>query len=99
MGERASREGISIGYGTASDWRNLQRRSRRGVSLEGLGAERTRDTAVGCRRNGEWHAALGAQVLRLFVRPPMAAGRRTHLRLALHARTIPAQRGTARARG
>ena len=53
--------------------------------------------AVGRRRHRQRHAAVGDEVLRRALRPPLAAGRRAHLRLALQARALPAQRGAARA--
>ena len=52
--------------------------------------------AVGGRGHRERHAALGHEVLRRALRPPLAAGGRAHLRLALPPRTLPAERGAAR---
>ena len=66
--------------------------------MEGLGAERTGDPALGRRGHGQRHAAVGHEVLRRPLRSPLAAGRRAHLRVALPPRALPAQRGAARAR-
>ena len=64
-----------VGDGPPADRRHLQRRPRGAVSLEGLGAERAGDPAVGRRGHGQRHAAVGDEVLRRALRPPLAAGR------------------------
>ena len=87
-----------LGHGPAADRRHLQRRARGAVSLEGLGAERAGDPALGRRGHGQRHAAVGDEVLRRALRPPLAADGRAHLPLALRARALPAQRDAARAR-
>ena len=56
-------------------------------------------TAVGGRGHGKRHAPVGHEVFRRVVRPPLAAGRRAHLRLALRARALSAQRVAARPSG
>ena len=97
VGQRPARQGIPLGDGPSADRRHLQRRPRGAVSLEGLRAERAGDPALGRRGHGQRHASLGDEVLRRAVRPALAAGRRAHLRVALRARALPAQRGAARA--
>ena len=99
VGQRPARQGIPLGDGPAADRRHLQRRPRGAVPLEGLGAERAGDSALGRRGHRQRHAAVGDEVLRRAVRPPVAAGRRAHLRLALPPRALSAERGAARARG
>ena len=59
VGQRPARQGVPIGDGTPSDRRHLQRGCRGALPLEGLGAERSRDSALGGRRHREWHAAMG----------------------------------------
>ena len=74
-----------VGDGPPADRRHLQRRPRGAVSLEGLGAERAGDPAVGRRRHRQRHAAVGHEVLRRALRPPLAADGRAHLPVALRA--------------
>ena len=85
--------------GRRADRRHLQRRRGRAVPLEGLRAERAGDPAVGGRGHGQWHAAVGHEILRRPLRPPLAARRRADLRLAFPSRAVPAQRGACRASG
>ncbi len=53
---------------------------------------------VGGRGDGQRHAAVGDEVLGRALRPPLAAGRRADLSVALRQRTLPAQRSAAGAR-
>ena len=85
--------------GPEADRRDLQRRPRRTVSLEGFGAERAGDPALGGGGHGQRHAPLGHEVLRRPLRSPLAAGRRADLSVALRPRALPAQRSAAGARG
>ena len=96
--QRAARQGAAIGDGTPADRRNLQRRRRGAVPVEGLGAERAGDPVVGRRGHRKRHAPVGHEVLRRALRSPLAAGRRTHLRLALPPRALFAQRVAGGAR-
>ena len=98
VGQRPARQGIPRGDGPAAGRRHLQRRSRGGVSLEGFGAERAGDAAVGRRGHRQRHAAVVHEVLGHALRSPLAAGGRADLRLARAARALPAQRAAARAR-
>ena len=94
--QRPARQGAPLGHGPASDRRHLQRRRRGAVPLEGLRPERAGDQVVGRRGHRQRDASMGDEVLRRPVRPALASGRRTHLRLALQERTVSAQRGAAR---
>ena len=96
--ERPARQGVPLGHGPPADRRHLQRRARRAVPLEGLGAERAGNPALGRRGHGQRHAAVGDEVLRRALRPALAADRRAHLPVARRARALPAQRAAARAR-
>ncbi len=80
VGQRPARKEYRSVMGRRPDRRHLQRRPRGAVSLEGLGAERARDPALGRRGHRQRHAAVGHQVLRRALRPALAAGGRAHLR-------------------
>ena len=86
-------------HGQQGHRRHLQHGRRGALPLEGLGAARRRDTAVGRRRHRPQSPAMVHQVQRQGRGRTLDESRRGHLRLALAQRAVSAQRAVAGARG
>ena len=99
VGERQERQGIPRDDGPQTDRRHLQRRPRRAVSLEGFGAERRGDSALGGRRRRQRSAPVVHEIRRRAARSTLAEAGRGALPPLRELGEISAQRSAAGARG
>src|ERR1035441_1790538 len=99
VGQWQERQRVPLHQGEQAGGRHLQRGGGGAVPLEGFGAGRPGNPALGTGRHRQWTASLVHEILWHALRPALASGGGRTLRLALPQSALPAPGALAGARG